>query len=86
MKQYNASLELANIIQLNLLSSYETSKADTQKIAENDIENWSEKKLLFHHVKVVCQASIKLIMGGMHVRTPFTNLKKCLEKNVGKRK
>ena len=39
MKQYNASLELANVIQLRSLSSYDTSKADTQKIAENDVEN-----------------------------------------------
>ena len=51
MKQYNASLELANVIQLRSLSSYDTSKAETQKIAENVIENWSEK-LPFHHVKV----------------------------------
>ena len=33
MKQYNARLELANVIQLSLLSSYDTSKTDTQKIA-----------------------------------------------------
>ena len=33
MKQYYASLELANDIQLRWLSSYDTSKADTQKIA-----------------------------------------------------
>ena len=31
---------------------------------ENWSENWSEKKLTFHHAKVVCQDSIKLIMGG----------------------
>ena len=79
MKQYYTSLELANVIQLRSLSSYDTSKADTQKIAENAIENWS-KNLSFHQVKVVCQATIKLIMGGMYVRTSFTNLK-----NVGKR-
>ena len=25
---------------------------------------------------------MKLIMGGMYVRTPFTNLKKCMEKGI----
>ena len=39
MEQYNASLELANVIQLRSLSSYDTSKAETQKIAENAIVN-----------------------------------------------
>ena len=34
MKQYNASLESANVIQLRSLSFYDTSKADTQKIAK----------------------------------------------------
>ena len=39
MKQYNASLELASVIQLRWLSSNDTSKTDTQKIAENAIVN-----------------------------------------------
>ena len=33
MKQYYASLELGNVVQLRSLSSYDTSKAETQKIA-----------------------------------------------------
>ena len=59
-------------------------KQTLKRLQLNDIENWSEKKLTFHHVKVVCQASIKSFMGGMYVRTPFTNLKKVGEKGDNK--
>ena len=57
-------------------------KQTLKRLQLNYVENRSEKNLTFHNVKVVFQARMKLIMGGMYVRTPFNNLKKCMEKGI----